>query len=116
MEQGGQTIRRQVRLGARAGEHLLELDPSGNILYIGIAMRKTASFTLDRDLLDYLSRTRGGRSRSQRANELLRRAMEAERLVQLESEAAAFYAGETPAERRETRAWQALSRRSWSRK
>lgn len=78
-------------------------------------MRKTASFTVDQDLLDYLSRTRRGRSRSQRVNELLRRGMEAERQARLEAEAAAFFAGETAEERRETRAWQALSRRSWNR-
>ena len=74
-------------------------------------MRKTASFTLDKDLLDYLSRTRRGRSRSQRVNELLRRGMEAEARARLEAEAAAFYAGETAAERRETRAFQRTARK-----
>jgi hypothetical protein len=78
-------------------------------------MRQAASFTVDQEVLEYISRTRRGRSRSQRVNELLRRGMEAERQARLEAEAAAFYAAETAAERRETRAWQALSRRSWTR-
>lgn len=78
-------------------------------------MRQTASFTLDKDLLDYLSRTRRGRSRSQRVNELLRQAVEIEKERRLEAEAAAFFRTAPPSERAETRAFQRTARKSWDR-
>ncbi len=78
-------------------------------------MRKTASFTVEAGVLDYVRRTRRGRSRSQRVNELLRRAIEQERREALAAEAAAFFAAVPRAERAEARAWQALSARSWLR-
>ncbi|MGH9776913.1 MAG: hypothetical protein ACRD5I_00730 [Candidatus Acidiferrales bacterium] len=78
-------------------------------------MRQTASFTLDQDLLDYLSRTRRGRSRSQRVNELLRRAVELEQQARLEAEAAAFFKTVHRSERAETRAFQRTARKSLAR-
>ena len=78
-------------------------------------MRQTASFTLDQDLLDYLSRTRRGRSRSQRVNELLRRAVELEQQARLEAEAAAFFKSAPRSERAETRALQRIARKSLAR-
>ena len=77
--------------------------------------RKAASFTLDPAVLDYVSSTRGRRSRSDRVNELLRRAMELERRQALEAEAAAFFAQVPRAERAESRAFRAAGRKSLAR-
>lgn len=78
-------------------------------------MRKATSFTVDRAVLDYVRRTARGRSRSQRVNELLRRAIEQERQEALSAEAAAFFARVPPGERAEAKVWRALSARSWAR-
>ena len=78
-------------------------------------MRLTASFSIDRDLLLEVKRSRRGRSTSQRVNELLRRALELERLERLEQEAREFFGSQTPAERAETLAFQAASLRSLTR-
>ena len=78
-------------------------------------MRKPASFTVYRTLLEYVARTRGRRSRSQRVNELLQRAIEQERAEALEAEAAVFFSGETKAERAETRFFHKLGAKSFAR-
>lgn len=78
-------------------------------------MRKITSFTVEAGLLDYVRRTRRGRSRSQRVNELLRRAMEQERTEALETEAAAFFHAMPRAERTEARAFQRLALKSLAR-
>lgn len=77
--------------------------------------RQAASFTLDPTVLDYVRSTRGRRSRSERVNELLHRAMELERRQALEAEAAAFFASVPRSERIESRAFQRLARRSLAR-
>jgi hypothetical protein len=79
------------------------------------ATRFSKSFTVDRSILDYLHRTRSGRSRSERVNELLRRAIIAEQYEVLEREAAEFFAVTGKTERTESRAFAAASRRSITR-
>ncbi len=70
---------------------------------------------MDQDLLDYVTRTRRGRSRSQRVNELLRRAVELEQQARLEAEAAAFFSTAPRSERAETRAFQRTAQKSLAR-
>jgi hypothetical protein len=79
------------------------------------ATRFSKSFTIDRSILDYLHRTRSGRSRSERVNELLRRAIVAEQYEALEREAAEFFAAVGKTERAESKAFAAASRRSLAR-
>ena len=79
------------------------------------AARFSKSFTIDRSILDYLQRTRSNRSRSERVNELLRRAILDEQYEALEREAAEFFAAAGETERAETRAFVAASRRSIAR-
>jgi hypothetical protein len=75
-------------------------------------IRISTSFTIDRSILDYLERTRSHRSRSERANELLRRGILQERYVALAKEAAEFYAATGKAERAESREFALASLRS----
>jgi hypothetical protein len=77
--------------------------------------RISTSFTIDRSILDYLERTRSNRSRSERANELLRRGILQEQYEALEKEAAEFYASTGKAERAESTEFTLASRRSLTR-
>ncbi len=70
---------------------------------------------MDRSILDYLQRTRSNRSRSERLNELLRRAILQEQYEALEKEAGEFFAASGKAERAESRAFAGASRRSLAR-
>jgi len=79
------------------------------------ATRFSKSFTVDRSILDYLQRTRSRRSRSERVNELLRRAILSEQYEALEKEAAEFFAAAGKTERAESRVFAAASRRSLAR-
>jgi metal-responsive CopG/Arc/MetJ family transcriptional regulator len=79
------------------------------------ATRFSKSFTVDRSILDYLQRTRSNRSRSERVNELLRRAIIEEQYEVLEREAAEFFAVTGERERAESRAFATASRRSITR-
>ena len=79
------------------------------------ATRFSKSFTIDRSILEYLQRTRSSRSRSERVNELLRRAILEEQYEVLEREAARFFAAAGKTERSEARAFAAASRRSLGR-
>jgi hypothetical protein len=76
------------------------------------ATRFSKSFTVDRSILEYLHRTRFSRSRSERVNELLRRAILAEQYEILESEAAEFIAATGKTNCAESRAFGAASH--WS--
>ena len=78
-------------------------------------MRYSKSFTVDRSILDYLQRTRSSRSRSERVNELLRRAILEEQYEALAQEAAEFFAGAGRTERAESKAFARASRRSLAR-
>ncbi len=70
---------------------------------------------MDRSILDYLQRTRSSGSRSERVNELLRRAILEEQYEALESEAAEFFGAAGRRERAETRAFARATRRSITR-
>lgn len=76
-------------------------------------MRKAKTLTIDEGLLADIERTRGGRSTSERVNELLKQALDLERRSELAREAALFYS--PPHDRREESAFQAASRRSLER-
>lgn len=79
------------------------------------ATRSPKSFTVDRSILDYLQRTRSGRSRSERLNELLRRAILEEQYEALEKEAGEFFAATGRTERAESRAFARATVRSITR-
>lgn len=72
-------------------------------------MRKSVSFSIERPVLSYIEKTTRNRSKSERVNELLRRAIQLERYERLEEEAAEFFAGCSKAERAEARAFQKAS-------
>jgi len=74
--------------------------------------RSAASFTIDGAILGYLERTRSGRSRSERVNELLRRGIEQEQSEALAREAADFFAAAGQEESAERKAFAKASRRS----
>lgn len=78
---------------------------------MGKATRFSKSFTIDRSILDYLQRTRSSRSRSERVNALLRRAILEEQYEALEREAAEFFAAAGKTERAESKAFAAASHR-----
>lgn len=78
-------------------------------------MRKSVSFTLEPPLLAYLQTTKGRGSRSQRVNELLKRAILLERYEKLEQEAAEFFAAPAKQERAAARAFQQASIKSIAR-
>jgi metal-responsive CopG/Arc/MetJ family transcriptional regulator len=79
------------------------------------ATRFSKSFTIDRSILDYLQRTRSSLSRSERVNELLRRAIIEEQYEALEREAAEFFAAVGKKERAESQAFAAASHRAITR-
>lgn len=82
---------------------------------MGNSTRMTKSFTIDPEVNQYISRTKGDRSASERVNEMLKCAMQQERYAKLEEEAQAFYAKVRDAERNEVRAFQSASIRSVTR-
>ena len=67
---------------------------------------------IDRSIVDYLQRTRSNGSRSERVNALLHRAILEEQSDALAREAAEFFAGASKAERKESKAFRAASRRT----
>ena len=105
-----------VRKGADRGYRRLTNEPlSGTIKDMSKATRSSKSFTVDRSILDYLQRTRSGRSRSERVNELLRRAILEEQYEALTREASEFFAAAGRTERAEARAFARASHRSLAR-
>ncbi len=97
------------------GRRLTNDTLSGTIKDMSKATRSSKSFTVDRSILDYLQRTRSSRSRSERVNELLRRAILEEQYESLGREAAEFFAATGKTERAESRAFARASRRSITR-
>src|SRR5208337_1116071 len=81
------------------------------IINMSKATRSSKSFTIDRSILDYLQRTRSSHSRSERVNELLRRAILEEQYEALEKEAAEFFAAVGKSERAESKAFAAAQPR-----
>jgi len=78
-------------------------------------MRTSKSFTIDTEIEQYVTNTRGDRSASDRVNELLKRAILQERLEQLDEEAAAFFSDARNSGRADARAFQKASMRSLAR-
>lgn len=79
------------------------------------ATRPPKSFTIDRSILEYVQRTRSRRSRSERVNELLGRAIREEQYEALDREAAEFFAAARRTERAESKAFRGASHRSLTR-
>ncbi len=77
--------------------------------------RLAKSFTIEPEVNDYVARTKGEQSASERVNDLLRRAMLQEKYERLEAEAEAFFAGASPRERKETQAFQMSAIRTFKR-
>lgn len=80
----------------------------------GATVRATKTFSLDKEVLAEVKRTRGSLSESERVNRLLRFALDLERRAALEQEVADFFA-EAPADRADRRAFQSASLKSWAR-
>lgn len=77
------------------------------------AARTTKTFSLDKELIRKIERTKGSVSTSQRVNELLKAGLEAERRESLSREAAKFFQGEQ--DRAEREDFQSASVRSLAR-
>ena len=75
-------------------------------------MRVSKSFTIEKSIVSYVKKTRGNRSNSDRVNELLSEAIELEQELELELEAAEFFAAESAESRAEARTFQEASIRS----
>ncbi len=82
---------------------------------MSISTRMAKSFTLDREVNDYVTRTKGENSASERVNQLLKRAMLQEQYDKLEAEAEAFFAPAKDSDRKAARAFQSASIRSVTR-
>jgi hypothetical protein len=77
-------------------------------------MRLAKSFTIERDINEYIDETKGDGSASERINRLLRRAMLQEQYDRLAAEAAEFFS-DTKAERAEAKSFQKVSLRTFGR-
>ena len=77
--------------------------------------RQIKSFTLERSVSDYIARTRAGQSASERANQLLKRAIAQEQQEQFAAEAQAFFRDVGAADRAETGAFQSAAARTLAR-
>ena len=78
------------------------------------ASKAIKTFSLDKEVLAELKRTKGAGSESERVNNLLRFALDLERKASLYKEAASFFRG-APDDRRERRAYEAATIRSLAR-
>jgi len=78
------------------------------------ASKAIKTFSLDKEVLAEVKRTKGAGSESERVNNLLRFALDLERKASLYKEAAGFFR-RTPDDRRERRAYEAAAIRSWAR-
>jgi hypothetical protein len=78
------------------------------------AARATQSFSLDREILAEVKRSRRTLSQSERVNRLLRSAPDLERRAALERETASFYAS-APVSRTERRAFESAAMASLAR-
>jgi hypothetical protein len=79
-----------------------------------VATKSTKTFSLDKEILAEVKRTKGPASESERVNALLRFALDLERRAALDREAADFFAS-APGDRKEQRAFQSAALRSWAR-
>jgi hypothetical protein len=72
------------------------------------ATKSNKTFSLDKEILVEVKRTKGAGSESERVNNLLRSALDIERRAALREEAAVFF-GRAPDDRKERRSYQAAS-------
>ena len=72
------------------------------------ATKAIKTFSLDKEVLAEVKRTRGAGSESERVNALLRFALDIEKRASLYKEAAAFFGG-APDDRRERRGYEAAT-------
>jgi hypothetical protein len=66
-------------------------------------MRLARTYTIETEISEYVDRTRGGESASERVNQLLKLAIEQEEYNRLEAEAARFFSGQEEIANEETR-------------
>jgi hypothetical protein len=78
------------------------------------ATKAIKTFSLDKEVLAEVKRTRGAASESERVNHLLRFALDLEKRASLYREAAGFFR-RGPDDRKERRAYEAATIRSWAR-
>jgi len=78
------------------------------------AIKATRTFSLDKEILAEVKRTRGDLSESERVNRLLRFALDLEKRATLEREIAGFFSAD-PDDRAGRRAFESASRASWAR-
>ena len=81
---------------------------------MGAATKSNKTFSLDREILVEVKRTKGAGSESERVNNLLRSALDMERRAALRDEAAVSFAG-TLDDRKERRSYEGATIRSWAR-
>jgi hypothetical protein len=79
---------------------------------ISYYMRISRSFTIEPDISEYVTNTKGKRSASERVNDLLRRAMLQEKYELLETEAEVFFTATGAKDRKEIHAFQTAARRT----
>jgi hypothetical protein len=79
------------------------------------ATRMAKSFTIEPEINDYVSSTKGEHSASERVNELLHRAIQLEKYERLEREAETFFSAVGEKERAGTRAFQKAALRTFER-
>ena len=78
------------------------------------ASKAIKTFSLDREVLAEIKRTKGAVSESERVNTLLRFALDIEKRATLHKEAAGFFR-QAPDDRKERRGYEAANLRSWAR-
>jgi hypothetical protein len=78
------------------------------------AIKSTRTFSVDKDILAEVKRTRGDLSESERVSRLLRSALDLEKRAALEREIASFFSVDRE-DRAERRAFESASRASWAR-
>jgi Arc/MetJ family transcription regulator len=78
------------------------------------AIKATKTFSLDKELLAEVKRTKGELSESERVNRLLRFALELEKRAALEREVAGFFSANRE-DRAERQAFDSASRTPWER-
>lgn len=78
-------------------------------------MRISKSFTIEPNISEYVTNTKGKRSASERVNDLLRRAMLQEKYERLETEAEVFFTATGAKHRKETHAFQTAALRTFER-
>jgi len=78
------------------------------------ATKAIKTFSLDKEVLSEIRRTKGRLSESERVNGLLRLALKLEQQATLDDEAARFFAGKSR-DRSERRAFESAALASWKR-